>query len=142
MSCRVHLQFSVASLRVSPIAMPTVGWVSILFSNPFPRSLSMRQQCHIKVVVLLAVEVPRAAAGLPPRLLPHLWGVGVERDTSPDGAGEGDVVGAGEVDWSAGEERARVAFLLLVNGLCLYVHTLVLFGLLSRLSATVFAITR
>lgn len=99
------------------------------------------------------MEVPRAASGLPPRLLPHLWGVGVmEVDHEPavvtggvagDEAGGGVGVGVGDAgDWSEGRERARLAFLLLANGVCLYGHVLVLFALLSRLSATMFAISR
>lgn len=92
-----------------------------------------------QVLVLLAVEIPRAASGLPPQLLPHLWGVGVGRVDDHDGAFVGDeAVG----DWGAGGERARLACLLLANGLCLYGHGLALLGLLSRLSTTMFAVFR
>eukprot|EP00752_Nemacystus_decipiens_P005000 g4546.t1 len=101
----------------------------------------------LQFIILLVVEVPRAAGGLAPRLLPHLWGVGVmEVDHQPAAAG-GDVaggvgVGAGDAaDWSEGRERARLACLLLANGVCLYGHVLVLFLLLSRLSATMFVIS-
>lgn len=99
-----------------------------------------------QVVILLAVEVPRAASGLPPYLLPHLWGVGVGDLEQAGVSFEGDGDGGAEANegWitAAGEHRARLAFLLLVNGLCLYGHVLALFALLSRLSATVFAILR
>lgn len=61
--------------------------------------------------------------------------MGVSGVTDHDG-----VIGSG---WEgAGRERARLACLLLANGLCLYVHVLALLGLLSRLSATMFAISR
>ena len=100
-------------------------------------------------IILLVVEVPRAASGLAPRLLPHLWGVGVmEVDHQPAAAGEdagggGVGVGAGDAgDWGEGRERARLACLLLANGVCLYGHVLVLFALLSRLSATMSVISR
>eukprot|EP00904_Undaria_pinnatifida_P009042 jgi/Undpi1/5268/HiC_scaffold_2.g00549.m1 len=90
-----------------------------------------------KCILLLAVEVPRAASGLAPRLLPCLWGVGVI-----EGDDEGGVVGGGDWGWGAGRERARLTFLLLANGLCLYGYLVALLCLLSRLSATMFAVAR
>lgn len=96
----------------------------------------------------MVVEVPRAASGLPPRLLPHLWGVGPVNDGANIENGEGTLsvhgTGGGGEDrgWVAAEERAMLALLLLANGLCLYGHVLALFGLSSRLSATMFAIVR
>ncbi|CAB1120918.1 unnamed protein product [Ectocarpus sp. CCAP 1310/34] len=101
----------------------------------------------LQSLILLVVEVPRAAAGLSPRLLPHLWGVGVmEIDRQQPGgpvlSGEGAGIGVGDAgDWGEGRERARLACLLLANGVFLYGHLLVLFALLSRLSATMFAIS-
>lgn len=104
------------------------------------------------MIVLLAIEIPRAATGRPPRLLPHLWGVGIEEHEHASAAASfgvdhhaavaDGVFSGGGAGWIAGEERARLALLLLVNGLCLYGHVLALCALLSRLSCTVFAIVR
>lgn len=84
-----------------------------------------------------------------PRLLPHLWGVGVREFDHHSGGGVGGEFEAGMAasgddagDWGEGRERARLACLLLANGVFLYGHVLVLFALLSRLSATMFAISR
>lgn len=68
-----------------------------------------------------------------------------QSDVVAASAGEGGGVGMGvgdAGDWGEGRERARLALLLLANGVCLYGHALVVFALLSRLSATMFAISR
>ncbi|CBJ27554.1 expressed unknown protein [Ectocarpus siliculosus] len=115
--------------------------ISALFSGA-------KMTAGLQCLILLVVEVPRAAAGLSPRLLPHLWGVGVmeidqQQPGGPVVSGEGAGIGVGEAgDWGEGRERARLACLLLANGVFLYGHLLVLFALLSRLSATMFAISR
>lgn len=67
----------------------------------------------------------------------------VAGDGEAGGGGGGVGVGVGDAgDWGEGRERARLACLLLANGVCLYAHVLTLFALLSRLSATMFAISR
>lgn len=67
-------------------------------------------------------------------------GSGNEWDVEGDGVGNQGLDG----EWIGGsaDQRARLALLLLINGLCLYGYVLTLFALLSRLSTTVFAIVR
>ncbi|CAN0040015.1 unnamed protein product [Ectocarpus sp. 12 AP-2014] len=114
--------------------------ISALFSGA-------KMTAGLQCLILLVVEVPRAAGGLSPRLLPHLWGVGVmeiehQQLGGPVVSGEGAGIGVGDAgDWGEGRERARLACLLLANGVFLHGHLLVLFALLSRLSATMFAIS-
>lgn len=128
-----------------------------LYSRPFRLSfrkyfLLKTQTKNEQVVVLLTIEVPRAATGRSPCLLPHLWGVGMEEheyagagsSTGVDhyAAADRGVLGGRGEGWVSGEERVKLTLLLVVNGLFLYGHVLALFALLSRLSSTAFAIVR